>query len=197
LTERRCGPERAKSNGSLTKHIFLRNGKLVSDSSACRMASGVAWRVKVASVQELADLINGFNHRQAYALGRLKDGLPDSVRVVRKDQLNGVADPCVIARSREFLTFKEGEGGFVLFDLDLKGMSETVRTRIKEYGGLWGALCEVLPALKSAAQCPTRLDQQRLAKCQYGRKGRRLRRVAHCGAGLRCRRHSPIPGRPA
>jgi hypothetical protein len=141
-----------KYSGPLSKRIFQHGDKLIVDSSSCRMASGMAYRVPIYDVKALAALINEFKPNEAYALGRLKDGLPGSVRVVRKDQLNGSADPGVIARSRQFLTFKEGEGGFILFDLDLKGMPKAVRHRIKECGGLWDALCAVLPALKSVAR---------------------------------------------
>ena len=78
-----------KTGGPLTKRIALRNGKIANDSSACRMANGFARRVTIDNVQSLADLINGFKSNEAYALGRLKDGLPDRVQVVRKNDLNG------------------------------------------------------------------------------------------------------------
>jgi hypothetical protein len=81
-----------KSNGPLTKRIALRDGKIVNDSSACFMANGIARRVRIENLQDLADLINGFRSNQTYALGRLKDGLPDTARVVRSDKLNGSED---------------------------------------------------------------------------------------------------------
>ena len=98
-----------KSNGPLTKHIALRDGKIVNDSSACFMARGSAHRARIDSVQALADLINNFAPNQAYALGRLKDGIPDGAKVVRKDELNGAKDPSIIARTLDHLVFKEGE----------------------------------------------------------------------------------------
>ena len=94
-----------KVGGPLTKHLALRDGKIVNDSSACFMAHGSAHRVTIASVQELADLINNFTAREAYALGRLKDGLPDRVRVVTDDELDGTGDSSVIARTNEYLVF--------------------------------------------------------------------------------------------
>ena len=60
-----------KGEGPLTKHIELRDGKVVNDSSACRMASGFARRVKIENVRELADLINNFKPSEAYAYMRL------------------------------------------------------------------------------------------------------------------------------
>jgi hypothetical protein len=137
-----------KNNGPLTKTIALRDGKVVNDSSACRMANGTAHRVRIASVEEFADLINGLTSRQAYTLGRLRDDLPDHVEIVRRDKLNGATS--AIARTKENLIFKEGEPGFVLLDVDLKGMTDAVARRLEECG-LWGALCEALPALERVA----------------------------------------------
>jgi AAA domain len=140
-----------KSGGPLTKRIALRDGKIINDSSSCRMANGFASRVPIESMQALADLINNFASNQAYVLGRLKDGVPDRVRVVRADKLNGARDSSLIARTQEFLIFNEGEPGLALLDADFKGMSEKARHRMKECGGLWSALCEVLPALETVA----------------------------------------------
>jgi hypothetical protein len=141
-----------KSNGPLTKHIALCDGKIVNDSSACFMANGVARRVKIESVAAFAGLINNFASNQAYALGRLKNGVSDGARVVRRGKLNGAGDPSVIARTKEYLVFNDGEPGLVLLDIDFKGMPEATKRRIEECGGLWSALCEVLPALKTVAR---------------------------------------------
>jgi hypothetical protein len=92
-----------KDRGALSKHIELINGKIANDSSACRMANGSARRVRIDldNLGALADLINNFASREAYALGRLKDGLPDRVRVVRADKLSGAGAPSVIARTKD------------------------------------------------------------------------------------------------
>ena len=102
-------------------------------------------------MQGFADLINGFSPNEAYALGRIKDGLPDRVRVIRADKLNGVSDPAIIARTQDYLVFNEGEFGLALLDADFKGVSPDVARRMEEVGGFWGALCEVLPALETIA----------------------------------------------
>ena len=118
--------------------------------AACR--NGFARRVTIDNVQSLADLINGFKSNEAYALGRLKDGLSDRVQVVRKDDLNGAEDPAVIARTLDYLAFNKGEPGLVLLDFDTKGMSAATSRRIEECGGdFFGAVCEVLPALETVA----------------------------------------------
>ena len=141
-----------KVGGPLTKCIALRNGKIANDSSACRMANGFARRVTIDNVQSLAGLINGFKSNEAYALGRLKDGLSDRVQVVRKDDLNGAEDPAVIARTLDYLAFNKDEPGLVLLDFDTKGISAATLRRIEECGGdFFGAVCEVLPALETVA----------------------------------------------
>ena len=77
-----------KSGGLLTKIIHLTAGKIANDSAKCRMPLGSARRVKVdlANLEAFADLINSFTAQQAYALGRLKDGLPERVKVTTADK---------------------------------------------------------------------------------------------------------------
>ena len=143
-----------KNGGPLSKHIELLDGKIANDSSSCRMAKGDARRVKIdlADMTSFADLINGFSPKEAYAIGRLKDGLPDCVRIVRDDKLDEAkGDPTVIARTKDNIVFVDGEPGLVLQDIDLKGIPETTKSRIKETG-VWAALCAVVPALASAAR---------------------------------------------
>jgi hypothetical protein len=65
-----------KSDGPLTKHIALHDDKIVNDSACLFMTRGTARRTTIASIQALADRINGFDKYEAYALGRLKDGVP-------------------------------------------------------------------------------------------------------------------------
>jgi hypothetical protein len=142
----------AKSGGPLSKHIELIDGKIANDSSSCRMAKGSARRVRIdlANMQAFAGLINAFGPQEAYAIGRLKPGLPDRVRVVRADKLKG--DPSVIARTKDNIVFVEGEPGLVLQDIDLKGIPEDAKSRIKDVGGVWAAVCAAAPALASAAR---------------------------------------------
>jgi putative DNA primase/helicase len=139
-----------KSGGPLTKRIALRDSGIVNDSSACRMANGTARRVRIDRVQTLAHLINNFTSSEAYALGRIKDEHPDRVHVVTFDKLNGALDPTVIARTLDYLVFKESEPGFALLDVDLKGMPEDTARRFEKCCP-WGALCEVLPELETVA----------------------------------------------
>jgi hypothetical protein len=141
-----------KIGGPLTKRLALRDNKIVNDSSACFMTNGTAHRVKIDNVQAFADLINNFALNQAYSLGRLKEGVPDGAKVVVADELKDENDASVIARTKKYLVFKEGEPGFVLLDIDVKGMPDTVKRGIEECGVIWGALCTVLPELKTVAR---------------------------------------------
>ena len=142
-----------KDNGPITKHIELVNGKIANDSSNCFMTSGAAWLVELDSATAIAAFINNHGPNEAYALGRIKDGHPARVRVVTAAKLNEAkGDPAVIARTKNYLIFPEGEPGLVLLDIDLKGMPEAAKRRIKERGGVWGVLCEVLPPLGSVAR---------------------------------------------
>ncbi|WP_271577965.1 primase-helicase family protein [Bradyrhizobium sp. CCBAU 11361] len=141
-----------KVGGPLTKRIALREGKIASDSSACRMARGFARRATIRDVQSLADLIASMKSNEAYAIGSLRDGLPERVRVVRKDELDGAKDPTVIARTLDYLTFRAGNPGLALLDFDTKGMPAATRRRIEELGGdVRRALEEVIPGFSGAA----------------------------------------------
>jgi hypothetical protein len=143
-----------KSGGPLTKRIELVDGKIANDSSACRMSVGSARRVQVdlGDMRALADLINGFTSQQAYALGRLKEGLPDRVHIVVGDRLASFGGkPNVAARNQDHLIFVEGEPGVGLLDTDFKGMRDDQRLRI-EARGVWPVLCDVMPALAGAAR---------------------------------------------
>jgi hypothetical protein len=151
-----------KSNGPLTKHIVLRDGKIVNDSKDCRMASGTARRFKVNSVQALADLINGFGQSEAYALGRLKDGVKDGVKIVVDAEIKDETDLTIISRTKKYLGFRAGEPGLMLLDIDLKAMPDTVKHRIDECGGVFGALCKVLPEIKDVARVERASTSSRL-----------------------------------
>src|SRR5262249_47704589 len=141
-----------KNGGPLTKRIALVAGKIVSDGSDCLMAHGAARRAQIDCLQALGHRINYLAATQDYALGRLKDGLDDPVQVVPAAKLNGAKDSAGIARSKKYLCFNEGETGLVLLDADFKGMPEDTKRRVEECGGPWGALCEVLPELKTVAR---------------------------------------------
>ncbi len=143
-----------KRGGPLTKHIELVDGEVSNDSSQCSMGSGHAERVQINlnDIAALAKLINGFGPSEAYALGRLREGSPDRVKVVVADKLADFhGDPGVAARTKEYFTFTEGAAAVCLLDIDLKAMNGDARRRIRERG-VWAALCAVVPPLANAAR---------------------------------------------
>jgi hypothetical protein len=145
-----------KSGGPLTKHIYLGpDAKPVSDGAACVMAAGEAERVKLATIYDLAELISTLETNQAIALGTLRANVPDVAKVTVKrklEELNGTANPDVIARTADYIVYREKQPAFVLIDYDTKGMPEQVKERIETLGGLWPALVSVLPNLASTTR---------------------------------------------
>jgi hypothetical protein len=145
----------AKTGGPLTKRISLApDGSLLSDGSACTMASGRGWRITCATMQEFADGISGLSSDQAIALGTLRSDLPDDVQIVTKSRLetlNGSANN-LIARTSDHIHYRAGQPALALIDIDTKGMPAAVRDRIKEAGGFWAALVSVVPELAATAR---------------------------------------------
>src|SRR5258705_12285122 len=89
-----------KSGGPLTKRIELdASGRAKSDGSGCIMTVGVAQRAPISCVAHLGELIAGLKSNQAIALGSLRPGLPDKVRIATKRAINGSKHPDVIART--------------------------------------------------------------------------------------------------
>ena len=148
--------EFTKSGGPLTKRISLAaDGSIVSDGSACVMSRGTARRIKIAGVKQLGELIEQLSSDQAIALGALRTDLPDQVKVVTKDKLNGVAQPNVIARTAADIHYREQQPAFALLDSDSKGMPPEVAAEIDRLG-FWGAMLVVLPALRDVARVTRR-----------------------------------------
>jgi hypothetical protein len=136
--------------GPLTKRFELgADGKVVK-TTAARMCSGNARRVQLSGVRDLAEFIGKVASNEAHTHGSLRADLPPEVCVTTKRRLNGNPTPDLIARTKEFVGYGDGDG-FVLIDFDESGMPLAVRERISRAGGLWPALCEVMPELKTAA----------------------------------------------
>ena len=136
---------------------------------------------------ELAELIEPMGSSEALALGRLRTGLHDKVRVIRKDELDDATPSGTIARTTDHIVFAPGKPAFLLLDHDRKGMPREVRDKLKEAKGFWRAVTSAVPALASAARverCSTSagtLSQE---------DGRAVQRVAEqtclrCGDGRR------------
>jgi hypothetical protein len=142
-----------KKNGVLSKKISLNDeGNIKSDGSECRMADGSACRVKLNSVNALADLIEQMSSNEALALGQLRSELPDKVKVIFARDLNGKIPADVIARTTEYLRFEPGAPAYMLLDHDLKGQPREVTDKLKELGGFWKAIITVVPGIAKAAR---------------------------------------------
>lgn len=139
-----------KANGRLTKRISLAaDGTVKSDSSACIMAQGTAQRLHINDVADLAAVIENIRPEQAIALGALRAGLPDKVRIITKQKLNG--QPNVIPRTGADIVFRKQRPALALIDYDQKGMPLEVAAAMERLGGFWPALTSILPPLRSVA----------------------------------------------
>ena len=137
--------------GCLSKKIGLRNdGTVLSDGSECIMTRGTAARAIAYDVHDFAAWVGGCGSDQALALGRLREGLDCEVTVVTKHKL--AANPGAIARSGDYIGYREGEKAYALIDFDLKGMPAEVKDRIESLGGFWPALVTAAPELKDVTR---------------------------------------------
>ena len=142
-----------KQDGALSKRICLtKSGKIKADGSACRMTSGQARRVKLNGIASLAELIEPMASDEALALGRLRAGLPDEVRIIRRHDIDDATPAGTIARTNGYIEFAPGKPAYLLLDHDRKGMPSEVRDKLKAAGGFWRAVSSVVPALASAAR---------------------------------------------
>jgi hypothetical protein len=159
-----------KADGALSKLITLEDGAVHADGSECRMAVGTARRVKLNGVTSLAQLIDRMPCDQALALGRLRPGLADNVRVIAKRKLDGATPADTIARSGDYLLFAPGQPAYLLLDHDGKGMPDEVRSKLTAGGGFWPALTAVVPGLAGAARVHRRSTSAGLYHAPTGKK---------------------------
>lgn len=158
-----------KAGGPLTKRISLApDGSVKSDGSACVMARGTAQRLRVADVRELATVIENIHPDQAIALGALRTGLPEKVRVVTKQKLNG--QPGVIARTNDDIAFRREKPAVALIDFDMKGMPPDIAAEMQRRGGFWATLLSVVPTLRSVGHVVRRSTSAGLFRCDTGER---------------------------
>jgi hypothetical protein len=160
-----------KRGGPLTKRIFLTDdGTYQSDGSACVMSAGEGWRVDLAGVRPLADLIAQMAPHEAIALGALRPDLPDKVTIVTKGKLNGSAHPGIVARTGSAIAYRDKQPAFALLDFDTKGIPPEVSSRLLSVGGYWAALMAVLPQLADIAHVTRRSTSAGLYREDTGEK---------------------------
>jgi hypothetical protein len=159
-----------KTGGPLTKRTSLApDGSLRSDGSACIMAAGLAARMQM-NMQGFADQIAACEPSQAIALGSLRSDLPDQVKILTKARINDDTPPEVISRTGEYIQYQAGRPALMLIDSDSKGMPAAVKARIKQMGGIWPALCSILPELSSAAHVIRRSTTTGLVRSDTGER---------------------------
>ena len=144
-----------KIGGPLTKEISISNGALKSDGSKCVMGRGRAQRVRLDNLTQLGELMTGVTSNQALGLGRLRDDLPDCVRIMTKTaaaKLNGSLPPNTITRTAEAIDYTPGEAAVALIDFDQKGMPADVRARVASAGGCEGVLTTIVPGLATCGR---------------------------------------------
>jgi len=175
-----------KSGGPLTKKLHLAaDGELVNDSSLCRMAKGRMERIRLDDWRALAPLIEATPRNVAWALGAMRDGLPDAARLVLKDSARAGKADCV-ARTSANLVYRPKRPALVLIDYDTKGMPADVRARIDELGGFAAALAAVCPAIAGAGYIERRSTSAGISNAATGEtypsEGRHLYLLAEDGA---------------
>lgn len=95
--------EKPASDGPLSKHITLVEGKIHSDGGPCRMWRGEARVVEVAKPTDFAALIDSLTPQQAISVGviakayRPADGTP--LKIVRKIEWRGEREPSAGSRT--------------------------------------------------------------------------------------------------
>ncbi len=146
-----------ENNRQLTKTVSLGNdGRPKSDGSACFMTRGSGQNVTLGGPNDLADLINRLDSSEALSLGVIATAKvgrqpDDTVNVVTARNLREPRAG-VVARTTEHLVFRSDERGFMLLDIDFKGMPPDITAEIEANGGVWETICCVCPGLKSAGR---------------------------------------------
>lgn len=139
----------------LSKRISLVDGRVLSDGSACQMATGDAEVADAATAEDLAQLIAGLGSSNALALGSIKDH--QRAQVVTVSELKTLrarvtADGLpIIARSRQYIDYPDGFS-WLLIDFDKKGMPDEISAAVAAAGGVWAALVSIAPGLARTAR---------------------------------------------
>jgi hypothetical protein len=110
-----------KAVGPLTKRLHLSPaGELVNDSAQCRMARCKLERVRLADWRAFGPLIEKTPRNGAWALGALREDLPDTAQlVVKGDPQTG--QPGFVARTQSNFLYRPGAPRPCLARLRRKG----------------------------------------------------------------------------
>ena len=115
------------------------------------MSEGMASRILFDDLVAFAQCIEGLELHEAFALGTLRDDLPDVVQIITKNRLGalyGSIPPGRIARTGDHIRYRPGQPALALIDVDTKGMPPSVKTTVDAKGGILPSLASVLPELE-------------------------------------------------
>jgi hypothetical protein len=135
-------------NGPLSKQIGLDDDGKLKSVAACAMAFGTARRVALNGVASLAKLIGAMRSDEMLALGRMRPGLPDEVRIIVEREIDETTPADTIARTGDNLVYAPGQPGYMLLDHDHK---VEIAAELKKKGGFWSVLTALVPSLAEAA----------------------------------------------
>jgi len=164
-----------ENDQQLTKTISLQSdGRLKSDGSACLMTRGHGQNVTLSGPDELAALINGLESSVALSLGviamaKVDRQRDDTVNVVTARNLHEPRAG-VIARTAEYVIFEPREPGFMLLDVDFKGMPEATAAAIDANGGVWETICTACPGLHLAGRVERASTSAGISNTETGEK---------------------------
>jgi hypothetical protein len=111
--------------------------------------SGRIERLALGDWRAFAGFIEATPPNVAYSIGALRDGLPEVVQLVLKDDERS-DEPGFVPRTKDNFNYREGEPALALLDHDSKGMPDAVRERLKAHGSFVAAIASICPAFALA-----------------------------------------------
>jgi putative DNA primase/helicase len=146
------------TSGTLTKRYTLGADDELIAHKKVFLVSGYACTVVAPNATRLAEIITKLSPKQAITCGKLIDEpIGHTVQVASKDLLAQTIAAYpeqdfshIRTRTRDRFEFPAGRPGWMLLDIDLKGMPEAMRAKLEE-AGLLAVLCSLLPGLGEAA----------------------------------------------
>jgi len=99
------------------------------------MVRGTARRFRSDGMHPFGELLAVLKSNEAFATGSMRPDLPDQVKVVTRNKLNGSQPNDIIARTQDFINHRAGDHEIALIDFDRKGMPVDVAIKLEAAGG--------------------------------------------------------------
>jgi hypothetical protein len=147
------------ATGPVNKRIWIDEDGKIQKKGVALISAGEAWRLPLKDWRCLAQVITRLAPNQAICLGRLaphigavdpRDGFVKAY-LTTSDNMRELALPNRFPRITGNLIYTPGVPAPCAIDFDVAGMPETVRERIKNAGGLIGALTSICPGIVDAS----------------------------------------------